>query len=84
MAVAQSAATTPSESRNLHLVNHPLVEANLSVLRGKTTAPEEFRRNLNQVSIILAVAAARTWPTAELTIETSLAACAGDRYFGTL
>jgi uracil phosphoribosyltransferase len=79
MAVAQSGATIPSESRNLHVVNHPLVAANLSVLRAKTTTPEEFRRNLKEVSVILAVEAARTWPTAHLKIETPLATCSGLR-----
>jgi uracil phosphoribosyltransferase len=79
MAVAQSAATIPSESRNLHVVNHPLVAAKLSVLRAKATTPEEFRRNLNAVSIVLAIEAARAWPTAELKIETPLSTCAGVR-----
>lgn len=79
MAVAQSAATTPSESRNLHIVNHPFVATNLSVMRAKTTTPEEFRRNLKEVSIVLAVEAARTWPTVELKIETPLAGCSGAR-----
>jgi uracil phosphoribosyltransferase len=79
MAVAQSAATIPSESRNLHVVNHPLVAAKLSVLRAKATSPEEFRRNLKEISVILAGETARTWPTAELQIETPLAPCSGAR-----
>ncbi len=54
--------------------------AKLGVLRAKTTSPEEFRRNLKEISILLAVEAARTWPTAELKIETPLAACSGVRF----
>jgi uracil phosphoribosyltransferase len=79
MAVAQSAATTPSETRNLHVVNHPLVATNLSVLRAKTTTPEEFRRNLNELSVVLAMEASKHWPTEEINIETPLATCASAR-----
>jgi uracil phosphoribosyltransferase len=79
MAVAQSAARTPSESPNLHVVNHPLIATNLSVLRAKTTTPEEFRRNLNELSVLLAVEASKHWPTKGINIETPLATCASAR-----
>ena len=79
MPVATPVATNPPQSRKVVVVNHPLVAAKLSVLRAKATSPEEFRRNLNQVSIVLAMEAARTWPTAELQIETPLAPCSGAR-----
>ncbi len=77
MAVAQSVATTPSESRNLHVVNHPLVATNLSMLRARTTTPEEFRRNLNELSVLLAVEASKHWPTETINIETPLTTCEG-------
>ena len=79
MSIAQPATTNPADSRKVVVVNHPLVAAKLGVLRAKTTSPEEFRRNVSEVSIILAVEAARTWPTSELKIETPLATCAGAR-----
>jgi len=79
MPVGSPVLTNPSQSRKVVVVNHPLVGATLSVLRAKATLPDEFRRNLNELSIILAAEAARTWPTAEVKIETPLATCSGAR-----
>ena len=79
MSIAQPATTNSADSRKVVVVNHSLVAAKLGVLRAKTTSPEEFRRNLNEVSIVLAVEAARAWPTSELKIETPLATCSGAR-----
>jgi uracil phosphoribosyltransferase len=79
MAVATSVATNPPQSRKVVVVNHPLVATKLSVLRAKSTAPEEFRRNLNEISLLLAVEAARSWQTERIDLETPLATCAGAR-----
>ena len=72
MQVAAPVAMNPSQSRKVVVVNHPLVATKLSVLRAKTTAPEEFRRNLNEISLLLAVEAARTWQTERIEVETPL------------
>ena len=72
-------ATNPPQSRKVVVVNHPLVATKLSVLRAKTTAPEEFRRNLNEISLLLAVEAARSWVTERIDVETPLTTCAGAR-----
>lgn len=59
------------------LVEHPLVAARLSVLRAKTTRTEEFRRNLQELSILLLAEASRDWPVRAVPIETPLRACEG-------
>jgi uracil phosphoribosyltransferase len=79
MPVATPVTTNPSQSRKLVVVNHPLVATTLSLLRARATSPDEFRRHLNEVSIMLAVEAARSWPTAEVQIQTPLSTCAGAR-----
>ncbi len=79
MAATENAATRPPQSRNVHVVSHPLVAANLSVLRAKTTAPAEFRRHLNELSVLLAIEAAKKWPTESMEVETPLANCASAR-----
>ncbi|MEP6810561.1 MAG: uracil phosphoribosyltransferase [Chthoniobacterales bacterium] len=61
----------------LHLVDHPLVAARLSVLRDKTTETADFRRNLQELSGLLLMEAACAWPLAEMEIETPLRSCAG-------
>ena len=57
------------------VVDHPLVAAKLSILRDKTTAPDEFRRNLQEISILLLMEATRDWSTLPAEIETPLARC---------
>jgi uracil phosphoribosyltransferase len=79
MSIVQPAEANSREGRKVVVVNHPLAAAKLSVLRAKTTSSAEFRRNLNEVSIILALEAAETWPTEELKTETPLATCSGVR-----
>jgi uracil phosphoribosyltransferase len=59
------------------VVDHPLVAAGLSILRAKTTAPDVFRRHLQDVSILLYAEASRNFGTAPIEVETPLASCAG-------
>jgi uracil phosphoribosyltransferase len=64
-------------SEHVHLVQHPLATAELSVLRARETSTEEFRRALQQISILLLIEAARGWKTSAVEIETPLRTCAG-------
>ena len=59
------------------VVEHPLVAAKLSILRAKTTTPEEFRHNVRELSILLLGEASRTWTTSPIELETPLTKCAG-------
>ena len=61
----------------IHVIDHPLVAASLSILRAKTTMPELFRSHLQEISILLFVEAARGWGTNAIDVETPLASCAG-------
>ncbi len=47
----------------LHVLDHPLAAAELSVLRARETAPNEFRAALRRFALLLLVEAARTWET---------------------
>jgi uracil phosphoribosyltransferase len=58
------------------LLEHPLAAAKLSILRAKTTAPDEFRRNLEELSTLLLCEASRAWKTKPIEIETPLKQCA--------
>jgi uracil phosphoribosyltransferase len=60
------------------VADHPLVAAKLSVLRAKTTAPGEFRRNVREMSLLLLAEATRSWETAPIKIETPLKKCDGN------
>jgi uracil phosphoribosyltransferase len=61
----------------VHVAQHPLIATKLSILRAKTTMPEEFRRNMQEISILLFAEAARAWDTAPIEVETPLQKCAG-------
>jgi uracil phosphoribosyltransferase len=55
------------------VVEHPLVDAKLAILRASSTGPAEFRRNLQEISILLLVEAARSWETQPSLVQTPLA-----------
>lgn len=77
---ARSAVNRNAVKQNVHAlsaVEHPLLAAKLSILRAKTTAPDAFRRNVHEMSILLLAEAARSWETAPIEIETPLKKCGG-------
>ena len=43
------------------VVDHPLVASALTILRNKATAPDEFRRKMHEVSVLLLFEASRFW-----------------------
>jgi uracil phosphoribosyltransferase len=62
---------------NVHLLEHSLVAAKMSVLRDKTTGTAQFRRALEQIAILLLTEASKDWPTLTIEIETPLAPMTG-------
>lgn len=68
---------TPIGTAGVHVVDHPLLAVRLSTLRAKTTPPEEFRRALQDVAVLLFVEAARSWAITPIEIETPLKVSAG-------
>jgi uracil phosphoribosyltransferase len=63
---------------NVKVAQHPLLVAKLSILRARTTMPDEFRRNVQEMSILLVAEAARAWETAPIEIETPLKKSVGE------
>lgn len=66
-----------SKSENVHVVEHPLVATKLSILRAVGTGTGEFRRMLQEVSILLFAEASRMWETEAIEVTTPLESCAG-------
>jgi uracil phosphoribosyltransferase len=60
------------------VIEHPLVTAKLSILRARTTMPEEFRRNVQEISMLLLGEATKNWDRTPIEIETPLKKCAGE------
>jgi uracil phosphoribosyltransferase len=59
------------------ILDHPLAAAQLSILRTRTTLPNEFRRALHKLALLLLVEAARGWETETATLESPLATFTG-------
>ena len=66
-----------SANPQIHVLEHPLAAANLSILRAKTTTPELFRQHLQEISVLLFIEAAHAWKTNAIQVETPLAHCFG-------
>jgi uracil phosphoribosyltransferase len=61
----------------VHVVQHPLVQDALLILREARTGPEEFRRIATRISVLLAVEAMRDLPTADHIVHTPLGPARG-------
>jgi uracil phosphoribosyltransferase len=59
-------------SRIVHVVDHPLVQHKLTLLRSKDTSTQSFRALVHEVSAMLAYEITRDMPTHEIDIETPL------------
>jgi len=58
--------------RNLTVVDHPLVQHKLSLMRDRTTSTAEFRRLLREISLLLAYEATRDLPLETTEVDTPL------------
>ena len=61
----------------VHIVDHPLVQDALAVLRESSTPPERFRRVAERISLMLAAEATRDLPVAAVTVQTPLGPATG-------
>ena len=57
---------------NLNIIDHPLVQHKLTIMRKKETSTNGFRRLLNELSMLMAYEATRDMATQEVNIETPL------------
>jgi len=57
----------------VHVIDHPLVQHKLSLMRMKSTSTSAFRNLLGEVSLLLAYEVTRDLPTHQVPIETPLA-----------
>ena len=60
-------------AENVTLVDHPLVQHKLSLMRRKETSTAEFRQLLREISLLLAYEVMRDLPLTSEPIETPLA-----------
>ena len=59
-------------SNNVHVIDHPLVQHKLSLMRRKESSTNTFRRLLNELSMLMAYEVTRDVPMQEIEMETPL------------
>jgi len=57
----------------VHVIDHPLVQHKLSLMRSKDTSTSTFRKLLREISMLLAYEVCRDLPTTKVAIETPVA-----------
>ena len=68
-----------SRFKNFTLIDHPLVKRDVTLLRDKSTSPENFRAAVHRISNILAVQISKNFHLAERSIVTPLEKTTGYR-----
>lgn len=56
----------------VHVINHPLVQHKLTIIRNKSTGPKEFRELVKEVSLLMAYEVTRDLPLEESEVETPI------------
>lgn len=62
---------------NVHLINHPLVQHKLTLMRRKDASTNTFRTLLNELSSLMAYEVTRDMPLQEVEVETPLETTTG-------
>lgn len=62
---------------NVHVVNHPLVQHKLTLMRSKTASTNSFRRLLNELSMLMTYEVTRDMPMQPMEVETPLETMTG-------
>ncbi|MCF8209416.1 MAG: uracil phosphoribosyltransferase [Rhodoferax sp.] len=62
----------PQARANVHLIDHPLVQHKLTLMRKKEASTNNFRRLLNELSSLMAYEVTRDMATQDVHIETPL------------
>ena len=57
----------------VHVLDHPLIQHKLAILRNKDTGVKEFRALIGEISGLMCYEATRNLPTQEVQVETPVA-----------
>ena len=57
----------------VHVLNHPLIQHKLAILRNKRTSVKEFRELVGEIAALMCYEATRNLPTREVEVETPVA-----------
>lgn len=66
----------------VHLINHPMVQHKLSIMREKETGSKDFRQLLKEISLLMGYEITRDLPLTDLEIETPISKMTASRVLG--
>ena len=66
----------------VHVLEHPLIQHKLAILRSKNTSVKEFRELISEISGLMCYEATRNLPTKEVEVQTPVAAAKCRRLAG--
>ena len=58
---------------NVHVLDHPLIQHKLAILRNKDTGVKEFRELIGEIAALMCFEATRNLPTEEVLVQTPVA-----------
>ena len=71
-------------SHKVHLIDHPLIQHKLTLMRQKNTAAAEFRRLLKEISLLVGYEATRDLAMTTKVIDTPLEAMEASKVYFSL
>lgn len=66
----------------LHVINHPLIQHKLTIMRKKDTGAKDFRALLDEISLLMGYEVTRDLPLADIKIETPICETVGKEISG--
>ena len=60
---------------NVYIMEHPLIQHKISILRNKNTGTNEFRRLTEEIAVLMGYEALRDLPLEDVEVETPLEKC---------
>ena len=60
---------------NVHVIDHPLIQHKLTIMRMKETGTKDFRDLLEEISMLMAYEITRDFPLKDVEIETPICKC---------
>lgn len=66
----------------LHVIDHPMIQHKLTLMRQKETGAKDFRQLLEEISLLMGYEVTRELPTEEIEIETPVAKMTAKRIAG--
>ena len=61
----------------VNVINHPLIQNKLTMMRKKTTGTKDFRELLEEISMLMTYEITRDFPLKDVEIETPVSKCVG-------